>query len=299
MANKFYAVKKGKKPGIYNTWPDCQKQVNGFPGAEYKSFKTKNEALIYMGEKTTSTSRTTASSNAIQLFSDGGSRNHGNKLGQHVKKDDKAAWAYLIINHGQKDFDSAGELGATNNKMEVLGLVNGLKKLIQTGCQDQAIDVILDSKYVLDAVTKGCLTSWKRRGWKKSDGTVIKNLAEFKELDQLLPQFSRLSFSWTKGHATNDGNNFVDQLLNQTMDKMEGKTPVSPVKENPVTITYTEPDYQPKKKVQPVERKEKPQPVAETKSDNSTKETVSEYIDPDKSVSDIEKSLRDLGFFDK
>lgn len=299
MANKFYAVKKGKKPGIYNTWPDCQKQVNGFPGAEYKSFKTKNEALIYMGEKTTSTSRTTASSNAIQLFSDGGSRNHGNKLGQHVKKDDKAAWAYLIINHGQKDFDSAGELGATNNKMEVLGLVNGLKKLIQTGCQDQAIDVILDSKYVLDAVTKGWLTSWKRRGWKKSDGTVIKNLAEFKELDQLLPQFSRLSFSWTKGHATNDGNNFVDQLLNQTMDKMEGKTPVTPVKENPVTITYTEPDYQPKKKVQPVERKEKPQPVAETKSDNSTKETVSEYIDPDKSVSDIEKSLRDLGFFDK
>lgn len=299
MANKFYAVKKGKKPGIYTTWPDCQKQVNGFPGAEYKSFKTKNEALIYMGEKTTSTSRTTASSNAIQLFSDGGSRNHGNKLGQHVKKDDKAAWAYLIINHGQKDFDSAGELGATNNKMEVLGLVNGLKKLIQTGCQDQAIDVILDSKYVLDAVTKGWLTSWKRRGWKKSDGTVIKNLAEFKELDQLLPQFSRLSFGWTKGHATNDGNNFVDQLLNQTMDKMEGKTPVSPVKENPVTITYTEPDYQPKKKVQPVERKEKPQPVAETESDNSTKETVSEYIDPDKSVSDIEKSLRDLGFFDK
>lgn len=298
MANKFYAVKKGKKPGIYTTWSDCQKQVNGFSGAQYKSFKTKNEALVYMGEKNASTKRPSVSSNAIQLFSDGGSRNHGNKLGQHVKKNDKAAWAYLIINKGHKVFDSDGELGATNNKMEVLGLVNGLKKLIQSDLQNEEIDAILDSKYVLDAVTKGWLNSWKRRGWKKSDGTVIKNLAEFKELDQLLPQFSKLSFSWTKGHATNEGNNFVDQLLNETMDKMEGKTPISPVKESPVTITYMEPDYQPKPKSKVTKQKNKETPKVNT-DDKAEKETVSKYIDTDKSVSDIEKSLRDLGFFDK
>ena len=46
---KFYVVRKGYKVGIYNTWDECKKQVNGFSGAEYKSFQTLEEANEYMG----------------------------------------------------------------------------------------------------------------------------------------------------------------------------------------------------------------------------------------------------------
>lgn len=46
---KFYAVKKGLVPGIYLTWPECQVNVNGYSGAEYKSFKTEDEAREYLG----------------------------------------------------------------------------------------------------------------------------------------------------------------------------------------------------------------------------------------------------------
>ena len=49
MASKFYAVKKGKIPGIYNSWDDCKKMVDGFPGAVYKSFKTLEEAETFVG----------------------------------------------------------------------------------------------------------------------------------------------------------------------------------------------------------------------------------------------------------
>lgn len=49
MAGKFYAVKVGKTPGIYNTWDDCKAQVDGVSGAAYKSFKTAGEAAEYMG----------------------------------------------------------------------------------------------------------------------------------------------------------------------------------------------------------------------------------------------------------
>lgn len=45
---KFYDVKKGKKPGIYNTWNECKAQVYKFPGAIYKSFKTLSEAQNFM-----------------------------------------------------------------------------------------------------------------------------------------------------------------------------------------------------------------------------------------------------------
>ncbi|MDO5717349.1 MAG: ribonuclease H family protein [Tissierellia bacterium] len=48
---KFYAVKKGREKGIYLNWPDCQKQVIGYPGAVYKSFKTRREALLFIGEE--------------------------------------------------------------------------------------------------------------------------------------------------------------------------------------------------------------------------------------------------------
>ncbi|KOY78793.1 viroplasmin family protein [Apilactobacillus kunkeei] len=227
MASKFYAVRKGKKPGIYKTWDECKNQVNGFPGAEYKSFKTKSEAKSYMGIAKPAKKAATnmAKSGSITLYSDGGSRNHGNKLGQHVKDDDKAAWAYLILRNGKKHYASDGEFGATNNKMEVLGLVNALQYIIDQGWQDESIDAILDSKYVLDSITKGWLNSWRRRGWKKSDGTVIKNKNEFMQLSVLLGQFKRLNFKWTKGHADNEGNNFVDKLLNDTMDDMKLNQP--------------------------------------------------------------------------
>ena len=48
MAKKYYAVRVGHNPGIYVTWSDCEVQVKGFPGAQYKSFPTEAEAKAYM-----------------------------------------------------------------------------------------------------------------------------------------------------------------------------------------------------------------------------------------------------------
>lgn len=43
---KFYVVWKGKKPGVYSTWNECKKQINGFEGAQYKSFASESEANL-------------------------------------------------------------------------------------------------------------------------------------------------------------------------------------------------------------------------------------------------------------
>ena len=45
---KYYAVKKGRKTGIFTTWDDCKAQVNGYKGAVYKSFSTRREAQAYL-----------------------------------------------------------------------------------------------------------------------------------------------------------------------------------------------------------------------------------------------------------
>ena len=44
----YYAVKKGRTEGIFDNWKDCSESVNGFPGAEYKRFSTKEEAEAYL-----------------------------------------------------------------------------------------------------------------------------------------------------------------------------------------------------------------------------------------------------------
>lgn len=240
MTRKYYAVKKGRHPGIYLTWPACQREVVGFSGAIYRSFTDENEAKAWLktnqqpGPRKVSEQLTLDlgsqqpqpsqfSANVIKLFTDGGSRNHGNKRGQHVRKDDKAAWAYLIRVGDKKITGTGGEWGATNNRMEIMALINALQKLIENQWQEQAIIATLDSHYVLDPITKGWLYGWRRRGWTTSTGKTVANMELWQELLRLLPQFRNLQFQWTKGHADNLGNNIVDELLNKTMDEMGDK----------------------------------------------------------------------------
>ncbi|WP_105956491.1 ribonuclease H family protein [Apilactobacillus quenuiae] len=266
---KYYAVKKGRKPGIYNSWAETQKQVSGFSGAQFKSFSTKEKAQLFI--KPNDSKRPNKISEII-IYTDGGSRNHGNKLGQHVKSNDSAAWAYLINNNGQKYSNSAGEFGATNNKMEVLGLVNALDYLNKKDLNNCNIDAILDSKYVLNAINNKWIYGWKKRGWRKSNGEVIKNKTEFIELDSLLSKFPNIHFYWTKGHSNDEGNNFVDHLLNKTMDDLENgkKMNLKQLNENKTSDTI--------------------------KSKNKMKNTDN-YIDKEKSVNNIENNLKQMGFF--
>ncbi|MFC6323936.1 ribonuclease H family protein [Companilactobacillus baiquanensis] len=222
---KYYAVRRGKKTGIYRSWAECKAQVDGFTGARYKSFTTESEAKAFMNgkdsyEKSAPKKNVKISDFEVIVYTDGGSRNHGNVKGGHVRKDDKAAWAYHISHDGETFEGTDGEFGATNNRMEIMALIESIKRLNSLSLNDRKVIFVLDSQYVLNAINKGWLNGWKKRGFKKADGTVPINVELWRELDKLLPTVTDKTFEWTKGHATNVGNNRVDELLNQTMDKM-------------------------------------------------------------------------------
>ncbi|WP_413628213.1 ribonuclease H family protein [Fructilactobacillus vespulae] len=223
---KYYAVRVGKTTGIFSTWDEAKEQVAGVSGAQYKSFKTQAEAEAYLkGEsvakqETNFTEKTTGTKPEIIVFTDGGSRNHGNVAGGHVKETDRAAWAYLIDYHGKQHSDSAGEFGVTNNKMEITAFIEALQWLVNNNLNQLSVGMVSDSRYVLNAIQKNWIAGWKRRGWKRSGGE-LKNAELWQKLDQLLPQFPQIQYAWTKGHANNKGNVFVDELLNQTMDQMK------------------------------------------------------------------------------
>ncbi|USS84793.1 ribonuclease H family protein [Fructilactobacillus myrtifloralis] len=223
-AKKYYAVKRGRKPGIYSTWATAKAQVEGFSGAQYRGFADQAAAHQYLNDAEAShptTAATTSSTRpTIVVFTDGGSRNHGNVAGGHVQASDPAAWAYLIDYAGRQHADSAGEWGVTNNKMEITALVKALQWLRAHDFQHEQVGVVSDSRYVLNAIQKGWLAGWQRRGWKRAAGE-LKNKELWQQLAALLTEFTHLQLAWTKGHATNQGNVYVDERLNQTMDQME------------------------------------------------------------------------------
>lgn len=264
MAQKYYAVRQGKQPGIYRTWAETQKQVTGFSQAQYKSFATEAEAQAFMQGKTTTPTKKSRTSRThttvptkpikadITVYTDGGSRNTGNVAGGHVKQEDRAAWAYRIELSDQLATDSGGEWGATNNRMEIMAFLRALEQLQKLGQANAQILFVLDSQYVLNAVTKGWLAGWKRRGWKRSAGPLV-NAELWQKVDQLLPQFSHLNFNWTKGHATNQGNVFVDHLLNQTMDHMVPGQAAPTTTATVTAHTKTPSTLAPKKPAQPAD----------------------------------------------
>ncbi len=111
---------------------------------------------------------------------------------------------------------SGGEAMTTNNRMELLGAINGLEAL------KEPCHVILtsDSKYLVDGMTKGWARSWKAKGWKKSDGKSALNPELWDRLLDLCDRHE-VEFVWVKGHAGHPENERCDELATAFADSLK------------------------------------------------------------------------------
>jgi len=115
-------------------------------------------------------------------------------------------WA-AILRYGSNVKElSGGEEQTTNNRMELAGVLEGLKALKEP-C---AVKLYTDSQYIANALNNGWLRDWKKRGWKRRDGE-LKNAGLWQELDSLMQKHS-VTATWVKGHADNEYNNRCDEL---------------------------------------------------------------------------------------
>ena len=122
-------------------------------------------------------------------------------------------WA-AILKFGPYEKElSGGEAQTTNNRMELLGAINGLQALKEP-C---AVDLYTDSQYLSNAINLGWLESWKKKNWKRKDG-ALKNVDLWQTLDKLL-QTHTVTFHWVKGHAENAYNNRCDALAVMEREK--------------------------------------------------------------------------------
>ena len=116
-------------------------------------------------------------------------------------------WGAILEWQGHEKELSGGEAQTTNNRMELTAVLTALS-LLKEPC---IVELYSDSKYVVDAIDKGWLYGWQKKGWIKADKKPVLNVDLWQ---QLLPELKRhdIRLHWVKGHAENEKNNRCDQL---------------------------------------------------------------------------------------
>ena len=123
-------------------------------------------------------------------------------------------WGAILRCDGKEKELSGGEAHTTNNRMELTGVIMALSAL-KYPCR---VRLTTDSKYVVEGVTKGWAKSWRKKGWKKSDGKPALNPDLWGQLLDLLDVHD-VEFSWIKGHAGHEENERCDRLAVSKRDQ--------------------------------------------------------------------------------
>ena len=114
--------------------------------------------------------------------------------------------AVLQFGENRKEI-SGGFAMTTNNRMELLAVIEGLEVLKRPS----AVTVYSDSRYIVDAVNKGWAERWRANGWRRNKRERAINPDLWGRLLGLLEKHN-VEFRWVKGHAGNPGNERADEL---------------------------------------------------------------------------------------
>ena len=142
----------------------------------------------------------------VELYTDGACRGNPGRGG----------WGAILV-YGNKEKElSGGEPMTTNNRMELMAAIEGLAAL-RVPCE---VTLTSDSKYLVDAINKGWLESWKKNGWRKADKSAVLNVELWKKIDVLLAVHD-VSFVWVHGHTGHPYNERCDALATAFADSFE------------------------------------------------------------------------------
>lgn len=139
----------------------------------------------------------------VDVYTDGACRGNPGKGG----------WGAILVYKGVEKELSGGDPMTTNNRMELSAVIAALSALREP-CE---ITLTSDSKYVVDAVTKGWAKNWKARGWVKPDKSPALNSDLWDKLLRLL-EYHQVTFVWVKGHAGHPYNERCDKLATAFAD---------------------------------------------------------------------------------
>jgi ribonuclease HI len=128
-------------------------------------------------------------------------------------------WGALLTSGDTVKELFGGELGTTNNRMEMTAVIEALAALKRPCC----VTLYLDSEYVRKGITEW-IHGWKVRGWRTAAKTPVKNVDLWQRLDALITLSGHdVRWHWVKGHAGDPGNERADALANKGVERALGR----------------------------------------------------------------------------
>jgi len=141
----------------------------------------------------------------IKIYTDGACKGNPGKGG----------WGALIQMGGESIEIFGGELNTTNNRMELIAVIEALDKV---KAEPSRVMVFTDSTYVQKGISEWIL-NWKKNGWRSSNKQPVKNQDLWMRLDEL-KQGMKIEWNWVKGHAGHPENERADFLANQGVESI-------------------------------------------------------------------------------
>ena len=149
----------------------------------------------------------------VKLFSDGACSGNGQENGG------RGGYGAILQAYsgekllGEKEY-SQGYINTTNNRMELLGVIIGFENLTKA-CN---VEVISDSKYVIDAFNQHWIDNWVKNGWVNSQKKLVKNRDLWERLLKAMEPHN-VNFTWVKGHNEHPENERCDRLAVSAYNK--------------------------------------------------------------------------------
>lgn len=198
---KFYAVRSGRKTGVFMTWAECEAQVKGFSGASYKSFATKEEAEAFVQSKLVSKQTKPMMNDGLSIYVDG----------SYSKTLQKAGFGCVFILNGQvidttaKEVQMDEEEDLWNVSAEIAGVLYAVEWAIEN--KYTSVNIFYDYEG---------LEKWYTKEWKTNKKTTKNYVSQLNELEKKIT----LQFVKVKAHAGDAFNEMADQLAKSAINNM-------------------------------------------------------------------------------
>lgn len=203
MAKKFYAVKAGRIPGVYETWAECQKQTGGFSGAVFKSFATRQEAEAFIAQAGDAAG--TDGQGSLRESGDGqetGTQAFAYVDGSYDAATGAFSYGMVFFHNGQElHFSEKYTDGDLAQMRNVAGEIKGAEAAMRYCLDNDIASVTIYHDY--EGIARWCSGEWQA----KKEGTIA-YAAYYRKVSARV----RIRFVKVKGHSGDTYNELADRL---------------------------------------------------------------------------------------